>query len=166
MDRSKLADLSEIVSSIAIVVTLVYLTVEIRQNTNALYAESRQSVLTAAQTELFALVENPNLIVSVAKDDPLTEEEQVALGAWLAAAMRAREFSWLQYRDGVIDEAQWETEVIIIRWLLDSERTRDWWANSGRFQSNLSFVAFVDAELQSHPTTLDSWRRETNWTKR
>ncbi len=81
MDRSKLADLSEIVSSIAIVVTLVYLTVEIRQNTNALYAESRQSVLTAAQTELFALVENPNLIVSVAKDDPLTEEEQVALGA-------------------------------------------------------------------------------------
>ena len=129
MERSKLADLSEIVSSIAIVVTLVYLTVEIRQNTNALYAESRQSVLTAAQTELFVLVENPNLIVSVAKDDPLTEEEQVALGAWLAAAMRAREFSWLQYRDGVIDEAQWETEVIIIRWLLDSERTRDWWAN-------------------------------------
>jgi len=35
MDRSKLADLSEIVSSVAIVVTLIYLTVEVRQNTDA-----------------------------------------------------------------------------------------------------------------------------------
>jgi len=54
MDRSKLADLSEIVSSIAIVITLIFLTVEVRQNTNALHAQSRQSVLEAAQVESWA----------------------------------------------------------------------------------------------------------------
>ncbi len=106
MDRSKLADLSEILSSIAIVVTLVYLAIEIRQNTNALYAQSRQSVLTAAQTELFVTVEHPELLLDVVQEEPLTPAEQVKIGAWLAAAMRAREFSWLQYRDGIIDAAQ------------------------------------------------------------
>ena len=138
---------------------------EVRQNTNALYAESRQAVLTAGQNELFVLVENPDLLLSVTRGDPLTEAEQVKLGAWLAATMRAREFSWLRYRDGIIDEAQWESEVLIIRFLLDSTRTREWWANVGRFNANPSFVDFVDADLESRPTAGDSWLIETNWAK-
>lgn len=163
MDRSKLADYSEIVSSIAIVITLVYLTVEVTQNTNALYAESRQSVLTASQTELFVLVENPELVLSVTRNDPLTGEEQVKLGAWLAAAMRSREYSWLQHLDGIIDEAQWQSEVLIIRFLLDSTRTREWWENVGRHNSNPEFEKFVRSEILIHPATGDSWRVETNW---
>lgn len=165
MDRSKLADLSEILSSIAIVVTLVYLAIEIRQNTNALYAQSRQSVLTAAQTELFVTVEHPELLLDVVQEEPLTPAEQVKIGAWLAAAMRAREFSWLQYRDGIIDAAQWQSEVLIIRWTLGTPRTQDWWQNTGRFNANPEFVDFVDQEMRNNPPTRDSWRLETNWAR-
>lgn len=165
MDRSKLADLSEILSSIAIVVTLVYLAIEIRQNTNALYAQSRQSVLSAAQAELFVTVEHPELLLDVVQEEPLTPAAQIRIGAWLAAAMRAREFSWLQYRDGTIDEVQWQTEVLIIRWLLGTPRTRDWWQNTGRFNTNPDFVEFVDQEMGDNPPTTDSWQLETNWSR-
>ena len=163
MNLSKLADLSEIVSSVAIVVTLIYLVVEINQNTDALYAESRQSVLTASQAELFELVEHPDIILSVVKEQPLTEADQVKIGAWLAAAMRAREFSWLQYSSGIIDEAQWASEVLIIRWLLDTARTRDWWRNVGRFNSNPGFVAFVEKDMKGRPATGDGWKGEASW---
>ena len=42
MNTSKLADISEIVSSIAIVATLIYLTIQVQQNTEALHASQRQ----------------------------------------------------------------------------------------------------------------------------
>jgi hypothetical protein len=163
MNRKRRREIFEAVGLIAIVASLVFLALETRQNTNALYAESRQSVLTAAQTELFVLVENPDIVLTVLKDDPLTEEDQVKVGAWLAAAMRAREYSWLQHRDGIIDEAQWETEVAIILWILDTARTRDWWEKRGRFGSSAGFAEFVDSAIQNQPATVDGWRGETNW---
>ena len=160
MDREQRRDLFEAVGLAAIVASLVFLALEIRQNTNALFAESRQSVLNAAQTELLVLTENPDLILAVLDDDPLTEGEQVKLSAWLTAAMRAREFSWLQYRDGIIDEAQWDTEVVVILWILDTPRTRDWWENIGQFSYSAGFVEFVGELLNDNPTTGDSWRAE------
>lgn len=110
MDRSKLADLSEILSSIAIVFTLIFLTVEVRQNTNALHAQSRQSVLDAAQVELYFQAEHPGIALSAIKAGPLSAEENISLDAVLAALMRGREYSWLQHQDGAIDERQrWTT---------------------------------------------------------
>jgi hypothetical protein len=163
MERSKLADYSEIISSMAIVVTLIFLSVEIRQNTNALYAESSQSVLSAAQSELFELMENPDIVLNMIKPDPLTAEDQVKIGAFLAATIRTREFSWLQFQSGIIGEAQWGTETAVIRSLLDSPRARDWWENNGRNNFDAGFVAFVDRENQNHPATGDSWRADSIW---
>ena len=114
---------------------------------------------------MFVLVENPDLLLSVTSGDPLTEEQQVKLGAWLAAAMRSREYSWLQHRDGVIDDAQWEAEALIIRFILDSIRTRQWWDVVGQFNSNPEFVEFVQSEVLSEPATGDSWRVEANWAR-
>lgn len=81
MDRSKLADLSEIVSSIAIVITLIYLTVEISQNTSALQAQSQQAVLEAAQTDMYYLADNPDIALTVTKAGSLTSQEQIKLDA-------------------------------------------------------------------------------------
>ena len=67
MNRSRLADLSEILSSIAIVVTLIYLTVEIRQNTEAVRTQTAQTVLQAGQSELMAIVEYPDVALSIPK---------------------------------------------------------------------------------------------------
>ncbi len=78
MDRSKLADLSEIFSSIAIVVTLIYLTVEIDQNTDAIHAQSREAVMAGSLMELAAVRDNPNIIKNIIKTQPLTADEQVS----------------------------------------------------------------------------------------
>ena len=163
MTIQKWKDVAELIALVAVVGTLIFLAVETRQNTAALYAESRQSVLAASHSELFVIVENPDLLLSVTSGDPLTEEQQVKLGAWLAASMRSREFSWLQYRDGIIDDAQWEAEILIIRFILDSIRTREWWQVVGQYNSHPEFVEFVQSEVLSEPATGDRWRVEANW---
>lgn len=83
---------------------MVHLTVQINQNNNALNAQSRQAILNISQSELLLLFGNPNINLSIIKDEPLTVEENIKLDAMLTLSLRAREFSWLQYQDSIIDE--------------------------------------------------------------
>ncbi len=166
MERSKLADLSEIVSSIAIVVTLIYLTVEIRQNTSALNAQSRQAVLESAQTELFMLMDNPEITVAMTKTEFLSPEEQIRLDNFFTASLRAREFAWLQFQDGSIDESQWSTEFAVLLSILDTQLSRDWWDGLGRFVFSEEFGAYIDDLLLQHEATETIWTASSSWSKR
>jgi hypothetical protein len=162
MKLEKLSALAELVASIAIVVTLVYLTIQVRQNTEALNAQSRQSVLTSAQTELLTSVAHPEMIVAITKPGALTAEENIELDAYLTASMRSREFSWLQFQSGLIDEEQWKTELAVIRSIMSAPRIRLWWTRLGRTYVSSEFAAFVDG-LNKNPSASDDWDTITHW---
>jgi len=162
VDRSKLADISEIVSSIAIVVTLIYLTVEVQQNTNALLAQSRETVLATAQQALGYQIDNPEIALSIIKREPLTPEEMIRLNAWYVGIMRTREYIWAQYQSGIIDEPQWQTELAVLQVLLQPVRTRNWWNKLGRPVFGPEFVAFVDQQVADVPTSDELWKQFIN----
>ena len=164
MNRSRLADLSEILSSIAIVVTLIYLTVEIRQNTEAVRTQTAQTVLQAGQSELMAIVEYPDVALSIPKTGPLTTEQNVRLDAFLASSMRSREFAWLQYKNDTIDESNWNGDLVVLRVYLDSSRIRLWWNKLGRHYMGKDFEQFVDQLIEKTPATDELWTGSTNWT--
>ena len=164
MNRSKIADISEIVSSIAVVVTLIYLTVEIGQNTAAIRTQTAQSILDAGQSELTAFMEHPELALGIQMSGPLTPEQNVKLDAFLANAMRARQFAWLQYENDSIDEAVWLGEVAVLSVYLDSSRIREWWDLLGRHYMDNEFVEFVDRKIEEVPATDELWTTTIDWT--
>ena len=98
MSLEYIANLAEIVGVLLVVASLIYVAKQLRQNTNAIRAQSRQSVLVASQSELFAQVAHPSLTLSIIDRDPITEEEQVRLSSWLFALFRGREFAWYGLR--------------------------------------------------------------------
>jgi hypothetical protein len=162
MTRSKIADLSEIVSSIAIVATLIYLTVQVRQNTEALQSQTRQAVLAASQAELNMLIEHPAISLAiVATDRPLSTEENVTVDAWLSSALRSREFAWLQYGAGSVDEQQWATEESVLVSIFDNPLPRLWWERIGRFVTGPEFAAYVGNLIAATPPTGQLW--STTW---
>ena len=163
MDRERRRDLFEAIGLLAIVASLVFLAIEIGQNTNALHGQSRQSVLEAAQNELFLLVENPEISLSVVKEGPLTPEENVMLDAYLAATLRAREYAYLQFQDGAIDEEQWNAELAVAKSILNAERVRRWWDVVGRSNTSPEFSKFVDSQIISEPVTGGGWQDFVNW---
>jgi len=163
MNRSKITDYSEIVSSIAIVATLIYLTVEIGQNTTAMRTQTAQSILVAGQAELMAFIDHPDLALSIPKAGPLTPEQNVMLDAFLANAMRAREFAWRQYKNNTIDESVWQGEVAVLSVYLDSSRVRKWWDVLGRHYIGGEFVQFVDLMIEEEPATDELWTTTIDW---
>jgi hypothetical protein len=102
---SKLSSIAEIISSVAVLGTLVYLAVQTRQNTEAIQAQVR-AVLLATDTELiYKNMEYPELVLS--RNNPQTEQEKVLITSHILVMLRQRENYWIQYRNGVLDEETW-----------------------------------------------------------
>ena len=113
------------------------------------------------QSELYKIMDNPQLITAMA-DEPANDEERSKLAVWLIAGMRQREFDWMQYRDGSIDEATYQSYVGVIRILLGTEATRKWWKTVGSTAFNPDFVVEVDGLLDNAPYT-EFFRKTLSW---
>ena len=65
--------------------------------------------------------------------------------------MRTREHHWLQFQNGVLDEAAWLAYQSTIAVVIGSERCRAWWKKFGPPLYDPAFVKAVDAFLDAHP---------------
>jgi hypothetical protein len=152
MNTSKLADIAEITSSIAILMTLVFLVVQMQQNTEAVQSNSRQAILSEELQYIFKQLDNPSLTGNRYKPQ-LTDDEKIQLHFSYIAFFRMREIQWLQFQNGVLDGTTWEAYRKTIGVILSSDRGRTWWQRSGEVQFDLNFVTHVDDYLADLPVT-------------
>ena len=106
MNLTKLSAVAEIVSSLAILITLIYLAYQTQQSTAALLSNSRQETLNAELTFISQSLEYPYLNTTVTEEEiaSLTREERAQMFLISVSLFRTRENYWLQYRSGVLDE--------------------------------------------------------------
>lgn len=159
----KVSAIAEIVSSIAILLTLIYLAMQVNQNTDALRAQSRQALLDSVHSELATMFENPDVIMRAIDDEPMSEREQFQFATHFIRVFRSREFSWLQWQDGTMDDAQWQTEYSVIRLIMDSPRVRQWWNASGSLTVSPEFATFVNDYIGASEATGLGWQTYTTW---
>ena len=151
MNWTKASAVAEILSSVAILITLVYLVVEIQQNAEATQAETRQAVLDSDQQYLEFYVDSPELMVLQYQSD-LSDEERIRLSFVLVTFIRMRENNWLQYENGTLDDVTWQTYRLSLISQLSAPQSRAWWQNFGVervFDSD--FISLVDELLANQP---------------
>lgn len=165
MNWEAIGAVGEIMGAIAVVATLFYLASQIRQNTNALKADSRRAALEGGHTVLFSMVQHPELVADIIKPEALDDEERIRLSAYLFATLRNGEFAWGQHRGGAIDNEQWATEANVIRFVFDSQRTRDWWKRIGRDTFGAEFAEFVDGVINANEPTETMWQGYVEWVR-
>lgn len=163
MNWNKWAAISEIFSSIAILVTLGYLAIQIQQNTVTLNAESRTTLWELHKGVLDHVIQNPSIVTSWDQPEPLTDAQKVMLGNWLFEFVGQREFMWLQYQSGIVDEQTMETMISDIDQLLVHRRLLDWWNLTSDFYFDPGFVQLVNARasdgfFDAVPDWLDEWQ--------
>ena len=163
MNRDQRRDLFEVIGLLAVIASLLVLIFETRQNTNALYTQSRNAIMEASQMELALQFDNPDIALTIIKEEPLTQEEQIRLDAFLTSSLRAREFVWLQYRDGVIDEDQYRTELAVIEEIFDAARNRRWWSALGKEYVSEEFAVFIEGVLEGREATDTIWQSVPAW---
>ncbi len=144
-----LGALGELVAAVAVLITLVYLTIQVRQGNTLARAQTRQSMMEQVRADLHKMIDEPSILYCFSKEETLTPDEKAKFTSWLAAAMRQREYEWSQYRHGVIDRATWETYQKLIPHLVGPQRALKWWQKSTQFFEP-GFVESVN-ELLARP---------------
>ena len=147
MNTSKLADIAEITSSVAILITLVFLVVQMQQNTEALEANGLQAALAADIQYQYKLIEYPNIALSRLKPE-LSLEEQVQMGLHLSVYFKMREHDWLRLQNGTLGEGTWEAYSRPIPLVLSTQRSRNWWRDASAIYDP-SFVTAVNKLIES-----------------
>ena len=155
MTLEQYAYLAEIIGVIVVVVTLIYLSVQVQQGKELLRSESRQAQVANDQNGVFKFVEHPELGRLFCQQEAPSFEEKVKLQFWIIGQMRAREHEWLQHRSGAMDEETWMSYRDVIFFLLGTERARSLWEMCAPF-FNPDFAAMVDQMITEVPC-IDFW---------
>lgn len=153
MNWTKMSAVAETLSSVAILVTLIYLAIQTQQNTDAIQAATRYETLIADLGYLSTFVGHPELDALQYKPD-LTDAEKVRLSSHTLTFIRMRENSWLQYQNGILDEATWVSYCGSIVAVLAPPRMRSWWRRFvvDRKIMDPGFISMVNELIASQPS--------------
>ena len=131
MNWEAIGAIGEIVGAIAVVLTLGYLAVQIRQNTRAVRAASHHAV-TDSFNRINAVIgadASVGRIVRIGRTgiDNLTEDEQVSLGYLYLSFFRVFETLHYQHEIGTVDEQSFQSEERSLYAALSYPGVREWW---------------------------------------
>lgn len=162
MDLSALANLGEFIGGIFVVVSLIYLALQVRQNTQSLRAENYARALdriSAIQSQLTRESDLADLVTrGVVSTAALTPAERIRFTWAFYETFGAFEFMFHQAQAAALPADVWERWAATITWWLSWPGVRTWWrARPAPFSA--SFAGFVDEVLADLPTDTDAARR-------
>lgn len=142
--------IGELVSGVAVVITLVYLAVQIRQNTRAMRVQSlhtRHDAINQMYRDMYQTAGMPELLWKEQNDpESLTPVEKTSLDLRLISYLTTLQSLYYERRLGTLeDDLTISADLIVQVTLLP--RRRKWWREQGRHVVSFTpeFVAHVDA---------------------
>lgn len=147
MTLSDLADLAEIVGSVAVVVSLVYLAVQVRQNTHSVRSATLQAN-TALWNSIISTLADPGSVEAYAAG--LTGQKDISPVIYTQFFLHCRrifvafEDQHFQFRQGILDKETYKGyERSISEQFLAFQGFRIWWEQSKNVFSP-QFVEYID----------------------
>lgn len=156
------AYLAEIIGVIVIVVTLIFLSIQVRQGTELLRSESRQALVTNDITSLASNFQNADVFAKYVSESELSAEDQLRMSFMFTLDLRNREFEYLQYSRGLLDEQTWLAYRHVIAINHSTGPGRVWWDNVGREIVDPSFAKLID-DLLVDAKPDDTYKRMASW---
>ena len=157
MNIQDLGALGELIGSVAVVITLIYLASQLRQNTKALKLNAEYA---AAQEHVHNSIgvsgTNVPYVMVKGFGDPtsLSPEESAQFLFWLNGSMRMYQHQHLMFCEGNLSEASWSSTEHLIKGFSQTPGFQSYWESRKNTYSD-EFQAFVE-ELDStgiNPTT-------------
>jgi hypothetical protein len=131
MNWEALGAIGEIVGAVAVIATLGYLALQIRQNTRTVRSTARQA-WSSSTAELNMVLPNNREFARVYRtgsQDPtqLKPEERDQFNIYVIQVCNAYQSLFFQFRHGTIDEVHWQSSLKTIRRIFSAPGVRSCW---------------------------------------
>ena len=147
MNLQELVALAEIVSALAVVLTLIVLIISIRQNTKSQKALVVDSLAAAITSINVPAMESPALGSALSKAtadwSSASREERIIAHYFLFSLFKLLENAWYQQKTGVLDQAHWLGWESLLRKYYHAEGVRRVWWPSRKHAYSPDFQDFL-----------------------
>ncbi|MGQ0813516.1 MAG: hypothetical protein ACT4O1_03535 [Gemmatimonadota bacterium] len=157
MDLQDFGSLAEILSAVAVLVSLVYLATQIRQNTIALRQTMSQSVAVGGTEFARSIYEDPDLsdlfFRGVASWHTLSASEQNRMRLVFHSQFRLWENLYFQHLHGVMDDEAWEGWNVLLIGYFHQPGIRAWWDTRKQVYAR-SFRDYLESTRPGEPSVV------------
>ena len=145
-----LGNIGDFVGGIAVIITLIYLAVQIRDNTRSTKLASMQSTMLAAQNVGILPAQDRDLArvvrVGLTTPEELDDDEFQQFRYFLINMLRVHEDMFVQHRAGVVDDETWMARASSLRTIFSMPGGRRVWDSSNAYRAD--FQAWMESQLR------------------
>ena len=128
MNWEAISAVSEIVGAVAVVISLIYVAAQIRQNTKMMRTAAKQSLTEASQNFIYKGIDRSEEWVKLMTgDNPSTPEEDARMSLLVRAMLRGFESQCYQYESGLLEDNEWRALQAAIKDLCSLPGVNRYW---------------------------------------
>ena len=130
MDWTVIGALGELVGAVAVVVSLIYLSRQVRQNTRALRTANAATVKQNFQTIARAFITDrgaSDIVLRALKRDELSPAEKLSAYAWFFDLLKSGELAYSQYISEDLDKEVWDASLQFFLAYWTTPGMREYW---------------------------------------
>src|SRR6476646_3518609 len=150
-----LADIATLASSVAVLVSLLFLAVQVRQSNRNQRSLMQQGRTTRNVDLLFRLADPKlsKLWARIATGESLEDAEYYMLYGYMASVFWSYEDSFFQFRSGMLDAHSWASDIATLKRLLSNPAYRAVWTavRSALGDEYRSFLDGLVVEARHNP---------------
>lgn len=164
MNWEAIGAVGEVVGAAAVVGTIVFLVLQVRQNTIALQQQSaRESTSSIQQVSLKMMEPEVSDVISKTYQgaySDLTPAELAKLEHWMMAYLLVFQQDFIDWKSGLHTPTTWESRIPLIKGIFVSTWARDWWDRIGHDYVTPEFQKVIDEILSEEPRDQGAyWKR-------
>lgn len=150
MKLERIALIAEVMGAVAIVITLVFVVVELRDSTRAQDAATFQAMSRDLQAVFDRLPREIRLKARV-QGEPLSEVENLDYVLYTTMALRIGESWWQQWQLGTISEEVFRSYITHMHGVLGGPVAREVWRNRGTIEYMPGYDAYIEEHIAQNP---------------
>ena len=132
-DWTPIIAIAEVVAAVAVVASLVYLALQVRQNTRSVRAATYDAMVRASGDFLLPIIQDASLArafeqaVARWSDPSIDEERRTRVMYVLTQLFRSWENAFYQHRQGTLEDWLWKAWERVILSYFHQPGIQDWW---------------------------------------
>ena len=138
MNWEAISAIADILGAIAVVITLIYLALQVRQNTQATRASTRHAVTESIMGPPNNFLQNESFrksFLAHLNGEDLDTEQAFQLHIYGYITMKSWEDMHYQYRNGLLTEEEWQPLRANLQYILHSSVWQDYWKRERQIYS-------------------------------
>ena len=147
MNWDAVGAIAELAGALGVIVTLLYLSSQLRHNTKALKSSTYQAYSSTAMSTIDSLSDNAEIAVKAGLGEELSQAEELRLSLYAAKLFSQMETIFLHYSEGLIDDEVFEARMSGLKKALGDGNTLKYWNIWKQYDLVKAFVRHVDENL-------------------